>query len=289
MIAASATHYLANFPNNKTQKVNRSLISNKEPLVRREAVRNFIPTDIEDLKSTLLPLLDDPTLMVRLEATSKLSVLRASDLDSLTAFKLKNAIDEYIATTEYSADFAASRHNLGNLYSNLGETQKAIKNYKEAIKIDKQFFPASINLAMLYNSIGKNDEAEILLLEVIRNNPDMGDIYYSLGLLQAEMGNYDKSIMSLQKAVEFLPGRSRIWFNLYTLYEFQNKITEAQTALENCLKLEPRNLEFLYAKIEFLLKRKREKEAIEVAKEILEYYPDLQDKKDLENFIKMNR
>ncbi len=288
LVVASATHYLANFPNSETQKTNRKLLSDDEALVRREAVRNFIPIDIEDLKSTLLPLLNDPTLMVRMEATSQLSVLDISELDSLTANKLDGAIKEYIITTEYSADFSGSRHNLGNLYSNLGKTEKAIDNYKEAIRIDNQFFPAKINLAMLYNRIGKNKEAEILLLEVVSNQPEMGDTYYSLGLLQAEMGDYDKSIVNLHKAAELLPERSRTWFNLYNLLEFQNKPKEAQNALDKCLELEPRNLEFLYAKIEFLLKQKREKEAVEVAKKVLEYYPYSPDKKDLENFIEMN-
>jgi len=170
----------------------------------------------------------------------------------------------------------------------LGETEKAEENYKEAIRIDSEFFPSSINLAMLYNRLGRNPEAEGLLLKLLDNNPDMGDVYYSLGLLQAEMGNYDKSIASLQKAVELLPDRSRIWFNLYNLFDFKNDTKEAQIALDICLELEPRNLEFLYAKIEFLLKHKREKEAIEVVKKVLEYYPNAKDKNDLLNFIEAN-
>ena len=288
LVKASAINYLANFPDSETQKINRELLSDDEPLVRRESARSFVPMDNKDLKSALQPLLDDPTLMVRMEATSQLSVLNISELDSLTANKLDEAIKEYIVATEYSADFSGSRHNLGNLYSNLGETDKAINNYLEAIKIDNQFFPAKINLAMLYNRIGKNTEAENLLSEVVESRPEMGDAYYSLGLLQAEMGNYKKSIVSLQKAVELLPYRSRIWFNLYNLYDFKNDSENAQKALDGCLELEPRNLEFLYAKIEFLLKQKREKEAVEVAKKVLEYYPNSPDGMDLRNFINKN-
>jgi len=289
LIKAAAAFYLNNFPNEETQKKNRDLLSDKEPLVRREAVRNFIPVDVEDLKSSLFPLLDDPTLMVRMEVTSALTVLNISELDSLTALKLNSSIEEYIKATEYSADFAASRHNLGNLYSNLGETEKAITNYKEAIRIDSQFFPAKINLAMLYNRIGNNKDAESLLLEVLADNPEMGDIYYSLGLLQAEMGNYDKSIASLQKAAQLLPDRSRVWFNLFKLLDFKNEAKEAQIALEKCLDLEPQNLEFLYAEIEFLLKQKKQEVAVSIAKKILEFYPDLPDKQDLLRFIETNR
>jgi len=289
LIKASATNYLTNFPSSETQRINRKLLSDKEALVRREAVRSFSPMDIEDLKTTLLPLLDDPTLMVRMEVASQLSILNISELDSINANKLDRAIKEYIVATEYSADFAASRHNLGNLYSNLGETDKAINNYLEAIRIDKQFFPAQINLAMLYNKLGRNIEAEELLLSVVNNQPNMGDIYYSLGLLQAEMGNYDKSIVNLQKAVELLHDRSRIWFNLYNLLDFKNDPKEAQKALNNCLELEPNNLEFLYANIKFLLKQKKEREAVIIAKKILEYYPNLPEKDDLVNFIEANK
>ena len=285
---ASATHYLINFANEETQIKIRELLSDKDALVRREAVRNFIPKDLEDLKSSILPLLNDSTLMVRLEATSQLSVLNISDLDSITAFKLNSSISEYIKVTEYSADFAASRHNLGNLYSNQGMTEKAIENYQEAIRIDNQFFPAKINLAMLYNRIGSNEDAEKLLLEVVVNQSEMGDAFYSLGLLQAEMGKYDESIGSLQKAAQLSPDRSRIWINLFKLLDFKNETEKAQKALHKCLELEPRNLEFLYAQIEFLLKQKKEKEAVNIAKKILEYYPDSPDKNDLQNFINMN-
>lgn len=285
LIKASATHYLNNFANEETLNKNRELLSNENALVRREAVRNFIPKDLEDLKASILPLLDDPTLMVRMEATSQLSILNISDLDSLTAHKLSTSITEYIKATEYSADFAASRHNLGNLYSNQGETEKAITNYKEAIRIDNLFFPAKINLAMLYNRIGNNVAAEELFIEVVANQPEMGDAFYSLGLLQAEMGKYDESIASLQKASQISPDRSRIWINLFKLLDFKSETKEAQKALDKCLELEPRNLEFLYAKIGFLLKQKKEKEAINIAKKILEYYPELPDKKDLQNFI----
>ncbi len=226
--------------------------------------------------------------MIRMEAALSLSVLDISEFDSLTAQKLKASINDYIKTMEYSADFAASRLNLGNLYSNLGETEKAIENYKEAIRIDNQFFPVKINLAMLYNRLGRNKEAENLLLEVLEVQPGMGDVYYSLGLLQAEMLAYDKSIANLQKAVALLPERSRIWFNLYNLLEFKKITTKAENALDKCLDIEPQNLEYLYAKIEFLIKQKREKEAVNVAKMILEYYPDSPDKNELQNFIDSN-
>lgn len=285
LIRASATHYLGNFPSLETQNSTRELLKDKDALVRREAIRNFTPTDLNDMKVSLLPLLGDFTLMIRMEAAYKLSSINQSELDSISAYKLNNSINDYIMAMEYSADFAASRHNLGNVYSNIGQNKKAIENYLEAIRIDNKFYPAKMNLAMLYNGLGQNNEALALLTSVTNDQPALGDAWYSLGLLQAEMGDYNKSITTLQTAVELLPERSRIWFNLFRLLEFNNDAIGAENALNNCLKIEPRNLEFLYAKIEFMLKEKKEKEAVEVAKKVLEYYPELPDKAELINFI----
>ena len=285
LIRASATHYLSNFPSRESYEQNKKLLYHPDALVRREAIRNFVATDINDLKTSISPLLDDSTKMIRMEAAYQLSQVPENEFDSITQKKLKSAIIEYIDGMEYSADFAASRHNLGNLYSNLGQKDKAIENYLEAIRIDNQFFPAKMNLAMIYNGIGKNDEALELLISVTYNQPDMGDAFYSLGLLYAEIGNYDASIESLQSAAQLIPSRSRVWFNLFRLYEFKQQLSEALVALNKCLEIEPSNLEFLYAKIEFMLKQKNEKEAVEAAKKVLEYYPNSPDKVELQNFI----
>lgn len=285
LIRASATHYLANFPSLETQNKVRELLQDGDALVRREAIRNFLATDINDLKNSIIPLLDDTVKMIRMEAAYTLSVVNQSELDSITAAKFNICLAEYINAMEYSADFAASRHNLGNLYSNLGQKDKAIENYQEAIRIDSKFFPAKINLAMVYNGLGKNHEALELLVSVTEEQPEMGDAMYSLGLLYAEMADYDASIETLEKASQLMPERARIWLNLFRLYEFKQQINEATIALNKCIEIEPANLEYLYAKIEFMLKQKNEKEAVETAKKVLEYYPNSPDKAELENFI----
>ncbi len=57
---------------------------------------------------------------------------------------------------EYSLDFSFAGHNLGNLYTALGDPEKAERYYKTAIEIDDLFYPAKANLAVLYNAQGRN-------------------------------------------------------------------------------------------------------------------------------------
>lgn len=88
---------------------------------------------------------------------------------------------------EYSANFAASRHNLANLYNETDRPDEAVKQYEQAIRIDDRFFPAKVNLAVLYSQRGQNEKAERLLRDVVRDEPDLYDAAYSLGLLLVEM------------------------------------------------------------------------------------------------------
>lgn len=72
-----------------------------------------------------------------MEVASRLAGIPSQYLDSPQVKKLNAAIDEYIAAMNYSADFAASHHNLGILYSKLGKQRQAVKQYKEAIRIEQ--------------------------------------------------------------------------------------------------------------------------------------------------------
>lgn len=285
IVKATATNYLGAFPNQVNLEVNRNLLKSKHALVRREAVRNFIPTGKNDLINTLSPMLSDSTLMVRNEVVSKLSLVKAEELDSVYQFKLKIAIQDYIKAMEYTADFAGSRHNLGNLFTNLGEYNKAIENYEEALRIDKLFYPAKTNMAMLYNRVGNNNMAEKLFIELTQQNPQSGQSFYSLGLLQAEMQKYDEAIENLETAASLIPENNRIKLNLFKLLSFKQNYSEAMEVLDRCIVTEPENAEYLLAKVELLIKLNRLEEAKKIAKKVLEIYPEYPDKNLLLQFI----
>lgn len=220
-----------------------------------------------------------------MEVVSQLAVVPIDMLDTIQQQELQAAIEEYIQAMEYSADFASSRHNLGNLYANLGRLDKAEKNYKEAIRIDEQFFPAMINLAMLYNRMGENEKAETLLRHVVKENPEYGEAYYSLGLLLAEMQNYTDALVFLELAAERLPDRPRVFYNLYQMQLFKKQLDKAEITLKYCLDLDPTSLDYNFAAIEFYIKSDQVNKAKFYAQQVLMYHPNHPEKASLESFI----
>jgi tetratricopeptide (TPR) repeat protein len=274
IIRAAATMYLGHFPTEESNELTRELLKDTNPMIRNEAAKSFVATDMDDLIKTISPLLMDSTRLVRLSASLILSSVPANELDSVTRSILDTGIKDYINVMNYSADFAASRHNLGNLYSNIGEVEKAEENYKEAIRIDNMFYPAKINLAMLYNKMGENEKAEILLKDVVKNHPELPDTYYSLGLLMAEKGNYQEAAGYLQRASELMPDRPRIFYNLGLIQQYLKNNAEAEADLVKAFELDPNNPDYIMAVVDFFMKSGKNEMAFKYVKEWLKIHPE---------------
>lgn len=273
IVRATALFLLGSYAGEETAKAYERALSDEEPLMRETAVRNLHALPPETRVRLVVSLLYDPVKSVRIEAANKLTLLPSGELTGNQAKKYEEVLNEYRKAMEYTADFAASRHNLGNMYTNLGKLEKAVKAYRAAIRIDDQFYPAKVNLAMVYNRMGKNSEAEALLREVVKAQPQLHEVQYSLGLLLAERKKYEEASLYLSMAARGLPKRARVHYNLGLLLDFLHKDLGAQAALLKALELEPDNLDFLNALAQFYLKRGKYQEARAIAKQMITKHP----------------
>ena len=289
LVRAGALELLSTYQEDISRQTLDLSLTDPLPVVRHIAVRHYFDNTADEYVKKLSPLLHDPIKAVRMEAAVRLAALPEDQLDTLYKEAYEKSLQEYISAMNYTADFAASRHNLGNLYASQGKAELAEKSYKEALRIDDQFFPAMFNLAMVYNQMGQNDKAEMVYRHLLKNHPELHEAYYSLGLLLAEQDKFDESVTWLQKAAEYMPDNARIYYNLGLLLQYLNRIPEAENALLKTLDLEPDNLDFLYAVIDFYIKTANIQKAKDYAGQILEKYPGIPEKEELLNFINSER
>ena len=115
-------------------------------------------------------------------------------------------------------DVALGLNNLGLLYNNLGDYDKAEPLYKRALEIwEKQLGPdhpqVAIrlnNLGLLYNNLGDYDKAEPLLKRALEigekalgpDHPQVATGLNNLGLLYDDLGDYDKAEPLYERALE---------------------------------------------------------------------------------------
>jgi len=274
IVRATALSILSAYPGEQRAQAVRTALTDEEALVRYSAVRLLAGENADFLVSLLGPLLYDPVKAVRMEAAQRLAAVPPERLPLPLRSKFGFALQEYRQAMERTADFAPSRHNLGNLEAALGKPDEAAKNYRKAIEIDNRFYPAKVNLAMLYNREGKNQSAERLLREVIADQPEFFEIQYSLGLLLAEEKKYAEAEMYLKAAAQGLPERSRIRYNLGLLQQQTGKNLEAESSLRMALAIEPDNFDFLFALADFYLKRNRWNETRQMAERLVSAHPD---------------
>jgi predicted CXXCH cytochrome family protein len=285
IVRATAVSLLAAYPSQASLKTIAWALHSPESIIRHTAVQSYPEYDREMFIKELTPMLYDLTRGVRMTAAIRLSVIPKNELPRKYQQAFDKALNEYRLAMEYTADFQTSRHNLGNMYSNLGDLKKAEENYLAAIEIDNRFLPPKLNLAMVYNREGKNGRALALFQEIIESNPEFGDAYYYYGLLLAEEKKFKESAEMLAKAAEFYPDRARIFYNLGLVYQYLNQPKMAEQPLLEAVKIEPRSANYLYALVNYYLKNKQIDQAEKYALEMQKLVPNSGEMKKLMKYI----
>ena len=288
IVRSTALSLLAAYPREETGRTYELALMADEALIRRTAVDHLNAADQKKQVELLTSMLYDPVKAVRIEAARRMTEISDPPQKSNQRKVFQAVLDEYQDSMAYSADFAFGRYNLGNLYAALKQSDKAIENYRAAIKIDNLFYPAQVNLAMLYNQLNKKDQAEHLLRDVVTTHPEMYEIHYSLGLLLAEKKQYEESAGHLTIASQGMPNRARIHYNLGLLLQFLKRDADAEAALIKALELDSDNLDYLYALADFYLKKGRIQKAKDIAEQIVAKHPTQRVGHDMLNLIEKN-
>ncbi len=287
-VRATALSMLAAYPGEESTQVFEIALQDDEALVRRTALEFINSADSSALAKLIAPALFDPVRAVRIEAANRLSGELSSHLDPEQNKLFQQVLGEYVSVMSYSADFAASRHNLANLYGRLDRPEDAMRQYREAIRIDGQFYPAKVNLAVLLSQRGENLQAEKLLREVVSSQPELYEAAYSYGLLLVEMQNYGEAVSYLEKASRGMPQNARIHYNLGLLYAYMQNPAGAEIELQAALKLDPRNLDFQYGLADFYLKRGQFAQARKMAEVMASMHPENPIGQQMLEFIRTN-
>jgi predicted CXXCH cytochrome family protein len=273
IVRATALNLLSTYRSAARDAAFSNALRDTEAFVRYTAVRHFKPADPGQRVRMIAPMLYDEVMAVRMEAAMNLTELPAEALDAEYAVAFASALDEYRGAMEYVGDFSYAGHNLGNLYANLGEVERAQQAYLDAIAADSGAYRSKVNLAMLYNSSGDKKAAAALLVQVADQYPELAQVNYSLGLLLAEMKRYDPALEYLEKAAKGMPQVARIRYNLGLLYQTVGRAAEAESAFWKVLEIDPANLDTLYTLMEFYAERQQYAQALTLGLKIEEFYP----------------
>ncbi|MDD5130789.1 MAG: tetratricopeptide repeat protein [Candidatus Omnitrophica bacterium] len=130
-------------------------------------------------------------------------------------------------------------YNLGNFYSDAGDTGQGIRMYQKAIQINPQYAEAFNNIGGACLSLGKNAEAVKYFQEAVRLNPGLPQAYYNLGNAYHNLEQKDKSIKMFEKSIKLNPAYPEAYNNLAAEYADSGNIDEAIRLWNKTVQINP--------------------------------------------------
>lgn len=98
-----------------------------------------------------------------------------------------------------------AHNNMGDAYSQEGNTEGAIREFKKAIELKTNYADAYHNLATVDYNKGDLDEAIKFYQQAIKFNPKLFESQYNLGIIYLNTGAIDLAIKQLHTAKEIRP------------------------------------------------------------------------------------
>lgn len=113
-----------------------------------------------------------------------------------------DAKNEYLTALQGDERLADAWSGLGYIYSDTGDSTRAVKCFQKAYSLEPFNDDHLYNLASEYWKVNEREKALECLLEVEKKQPDDVDLYFCLGDLLADMDRYEEAYYYLQLGLE---------------------------------------------------------------------------------------
>lgn len=118
----------------------------------------------------------------------------------LEASSTKEAQRAYHLALDLEPQMAEAHLNLGKLYHDGGELEKARAHYQAALEIDADDPSAHFNLGVLLEDLKRPQEAMLAYRDAIKLEPSFADAHYNLGLLCESLGKKTEAVAHFRTA-----------------------------------------------------------------------------------------
>lgn len=186
-----------------------------------------------------------------------ISFQRALDIDSLNLNALrnlgfilalggdhKNAIKLWERAERHGVADANVYSNLGVSYSKLGQTEKALDNYRFAIELDQENITYMKNFASTALNAGIFEPAHIVMEAAVKLAPEDPEVNYLLGNCHAGVGESVKAQRNYRKAIELGYDNPELRFNYGLMLEAAGDMLGAEEQLGFASGRAPDNLDY---------------------------------------------
>lgn len=170
-----------------------------------------------------------------------------ADLDRCKFVGELNKADDGIAACDRVVNDAkiSALDRAGALSSRCGwwwakkDSDRALTDCNEAIRINRNLAPAYLNRGNVYLSKSDLDHAFTDFNEALRLDPKNAWAYAERGNLYKNRGDFDRALVDLNEAIRLDPGYALAHFSRGDLYKSKGDIANAMTDMNDTIRLDP--------------------------------------------------
>jgi len=157
----------------------------------------------------------------------------------------QEALNFFQKSLKINPDNPETHNNLGNLFKNSKQLNKAEVAYNNALKLKPNYINALYNLGSLLLLKKSYKKAESTLNKALQLNPNHIEVYITLGNLFLEQNRHTDAETAYHKAINLNPNNADAYSNLGSLYLNQKNFEEAEICYKNALALCPAHIDIL--------------------------------------------
>ncbi|GAB4530112.1 MAG: hypothetical protein Tsb0014_12540 [Pleurocapsa sp.] len=200
------------------------------------------------------------------------------NLGSLYARKQnwQKAIAHYSQAIKLDPNSAIGYRNLAKVYGKIGEPQKAAELLYQAYTIE----PSNISgvehwqLGQVFQQQNQEQKATACYRRAIQCQPDFTDAYISLGSILDGQNNTEGAIACFKQAVKHSPDNPRAYWFLGQVYTKEEQWQPATACYQEVIKLQPNNANALHRLGDALAKQEKWEPAIIAYQRAIGFNPD---------------
>lgn len=130
-------------------------------------------------------------------------------------------------------------NNLGTGYTYVGEWEKAMQQYRTALRLKPDLAEVYNNIGFIYDAQGRLEEAVREYQTSLRVNPDYWKAHFNLARAYAKQGQMEEAIRENEIVLRLQPNIPEVYNNLGEAYRKLGRLEEALTAYRAALRLNP--------------------------------------------------
>lgn len=151
----------------------------------------------------------------------------------------EKALADYDEALQRKPDFPEIQMNKGMVYWHKGDYASAIPLFTAAIKLDPNFVEALANRGAAYRKTGNINSAITDYSKAIEVNPNDAMTFYNRGVAHEKQQLHERAIADFTSAIRLQPRYPEAYLNRGVAYTGVNKIAEAKQDFQKAAEQDP--------------------------------------------------